>query len=358
MGFFMKKFTFLSILLTLTFLACQNADQSKQEKDNSSVKDQAVQSESFKDPNDSALQIVNQKIREDLENPDLYVDRSEIYLNQGDIDAGIKDLDRAFRLDSTNLKTLMAQARFFTRRGRVEAAKRVLERAKGFHPEESDIYVMLGELYLIAKDYDNALRHADLAVKYDIYNDKAYFVKAYTFLELGDTAKAISSFQTSVEQNPDNYNGYLQLGLLYTELNDPLAIEYFENALAVKPNDKDALYAKGMYEQEHEMYNEAMQSYTQAIKAHPDFREAYYNMGFLHMYYLKLYREGLNYFDQAIKVDPEYYQAYYNRGYSFELLGDIGNAAKDYRKALSIQPDYTMAAKGLERVTSGNPPQQ
>ena len=358
MGFFMKKNIILALIASMLLLACQTAENTEGQSGNTTTEASVEQIEQQVDPNDSALQVVNQKIRENLENPELYVDRSDIYFQMGDIDAGIKDLDRAIRLDSTNLKTLMAQAKFFTKRGRVEAAKRILEKAKGFHPEESEIYVLLGELHLIAKDYENALKNADLAVKYDIYNDKAYFVKAYTFLELGDTSKAISSFQTSVEQNPDYYNGYLQLGLLYTELDDPLALDYFNNALAVKPNDKDALYAKGMYEQEHELYNEAMQSYTQAIKAHPDFREAYYNMGFLHMYYLKLYREGLNYFNQAVEVDPNYYQAYYNRGYSFELLGDIGNAAKDYRKALSIKPDYTLAAKGLERVTTGVPPQQ
>jgi len=32
-------------------------------------------------------------------------------------------------------------------------------------------------------------------------------------------------------------------------------------------------------------------------------------------------------------------------------MGDVNNAAKDYRKALEIQPDYDLAAKGLSRVT-------
>ena len=68
------------------------------------------------------------------------------------------------------------------------------------------------------------------------------------------------------------------------------------------------------------------------------------------MFYLKLYREATRYFTDAVEVDPQYYQAYYNRGYSFELMGDVGNAKKDYQYALSIQPDYTMAAKGLSRV--------
>ncbi|MAY84741.1 MAG: hypothetical protein CMP59_11455 [Flavobacteriales bacterium] len=358
MGFFMMKNIFFSTLLIFALIACQSDEKKTENTESQNTESTESVDNSAVLRNDSALEVINQKIREDLENPELYVDRSELYFEAGDNQSGIQDLDRAFRLDSTNLKTMMAQAKFFTKGGRLEAAKRVLEKAKKYHPEDSDVHVMLAELFLIGKDYDNSLKNADLAVKYDMYNNKAYFIKAFTFLEIGDTTKAISSFQTSVEQNPDYYEGYLQLGLLYSELDNPLAIEYFENALEVRPNDKDALYSKAMYEQEHDMLNEAMASYTQAIKAHPDFREAYYNMGFLHMYYLKLYRQGLNYFDQAVQVDPMYYQAYYNRGYSFELLGDINNAAKDYRKALSIKPDYNLAAQGLDRVMSDIQTQQ
>jgi Tfp pilus assembly protein PilF len=69
------------------------------------------------------------------------------------------------------------------------------------------------------------------------------------------------------------------------------------------------------------------------------------------MYYLQLYRDATHHFTDAIEVDPSYFQAYYNRGYCFELMGDINNAAKDYRKALEIQPDYDLAANGLSRVT-------
>lgn len=347
----LKKYISAGLLIA-TLFACQSDPQNKKEEPKaSSEQSDAASSETVIDNSaDSSLNEINQKIREDLNNPELYVDRSSLYLELGDIQAAIKDLDRAYRIDTTNLKTLMAQADFFTRRGKLEAAMRVLEKSQTYHPEHSDLYVRKAELYLIGKNYKKSLENADIAVKYDIYNEKAYFVKAFDFLALGDTTKAISSFRTTIEQNPEYYEGYLQLGLLFSDLDDPIAISYFENALEVRPNDRDALYSKGMFEQEHEMYNEAMQTYTQAIKAHPDFREAYYNMGYVHMYYLKLYSQGLQYFDQAIKVDPNYYQAYYNRGYSFELMGDIKNAAIDYRNSLKIQPDYTLAAKGLERV--------
>jgi len=347
----MKNFAIYMLLMVL-FAACGTEQKESKDapKKQTSESIRKLHSIEATPEQDSLLELVNQKIREDLDNPDLYVERSDIYLDIGDVDAAVKDLDRSYRLDSTNYKTLMAQADFFTRGGKLEASMRILEKAKIYHPEESDLYLRMAEIYLIAKSNKKSLENADLAVKYNMYNAKAYYIKAYNFLDMGDTARAISSFRTSVEQNPDYYEGYLQLGLLFSELRDPLAIDYFNNALEIRPNDRDALYARGMFEQEHDMLNEAMKTYTQAIKAHPDFREAYYNMGYLHMYYLKLYSEALKYFDQAVQVDPQYYQAYYNRGYSFELMGDINNAALDYKKALQIQPDYTLAAQGLERV--------
>lgn len=355
MGIFFMKNRYITLLLALFIMACQSdpsakTDKMNEKKEEKVVEKKRIHDDSTTDEQDSLLEIINQKIREDINNPELYVERSDLYLEIGDMNSAIKDIDRAIRLDSTNFRTMMAQADIFTKAGRLESSMNILEKAKELYPEESDLYVRMAEIYLIAKNNKESLKAADLAVKHDIYNEKAYFIKAYNFLELRDTSRAISSFRTAVEQNPDYYEGYLQLGLLFSAMNNPLAIDYFNNALDVRPNDKDALYARGMFEQEHEMLNEAMKTYTQAIKAHPDFREAYYNMGYLHMFYLKLYSEALQYFDQAIQADPKYYQAYYNRGYSFELMGDINNAAIDYKKALQIQPDYTLAAQGLERV--------
>lgn len=352
MGFFMRKILIVLPIVLLVLSACNNEQKEKNEKKPIKVRETEKIHDNYQTSStqDSLMNDINVKIREDINNPELYVDRSDLYLEIGDTRSAIEDLDRAYRIDSTNLKTLMAQADLFTRGGRLDASLRILEKAKGLYPEHSDLYVRMAEVYLIGHNNSKSLESADLAVKYDIYNEKAYYLKAYNFLEMRDTAKAISSFRTAIEQNPDYYDGYLQLGLLFSTLNDPLAIDYFNNALEIKPNDKDALYSRAMFEQEHEMLNEAMQTYTQAIKAHPDFREAYYNMGYIHMFYLQLYSEALQYFTQAVEADPEYYEAYYNRGYSFELMGDIGNAAKDYQKALEIQPDYTLAAKGMERV--------
>jgi tetratricopeptide (TPR) repeat protein len=337
----------ISVLL-LILIACGDQNTSSQDQQNQTKQEtQQVKSGEFED---STLLDLNEKIRADINNPDLYLERAERHLELENPKAAVADIGRAFGIDSTYLPTLIAQASYLAKRGEVNSGLNILERAKSLYPEESDVYTALSEVFLIARNSELSLKNADLAIKYNMYNAKAYYLKGYNFLELGDTSKAISSYQTAIEQDPNYFEPYLELGLLFSAQNDPLALQYYENALQVRPDDRLTLYSKGMYEQEHELYNEAIQTYFRAVKKYPNFKEAYHNLGYIHMYYLKLYREAIPYFTDAIEVAPKYYQAYYNRGYSFELMGDINNAAKDYRKALSIRPDYTLAAEGLNRL--------
>lgn len=334
-------------LLVVGFLfiaGCQAPQKEKSENQKTEIKEL---------PENPRMDLLNQKIRKDITNPDLYVKRAQLYDSLGDAQGAVQDLDRAFRLDTTRMETLLAQAEFLAKKGKVDISLGLLEKAKRYHPEADEVYVKFSEVFLMVGDNEKSLKNADLAVKYNMFNAEAYYLKGYNFLELKDTNKAISSYQTAVEQDPNHFNAYLELGVIYSEKGDPLALDYFRNALEIKPRDRNVLYAKGMFEQEHEMYNEAIDTYFKATKADPDFREAHYNLGYVHLFYLKLYREAVGYFTDAIEADPNYHEAYYNRGYSFELMGDIHNAAKDYRKALSIKPDYELAAKGLSRVTEG-----
>jgi len=341
------------ITISMILLACGSQEEgvtTVKEEQTVEVKEKKIEA-GLSDDN-SNLNVINEKIRLSIDDKDLYLERSRIYAALKDDQAAIADLDRAFRIDSTYLPTLIEQSNFLMKKGKVANSLAILQKAQKLYPEASEVYTKMGEVFLIANNLEKALGHADLAIKYDKYNAQAYYVKGYTFLEMKDTTKAISSYQTAVEQDPDHFDAFLELGIIFSSKNDPLALDYFKNALQVRPNEKRALYSKGMYEQEHEMYNEAIITYTEAVKAHPNFREAHHNLGYVHMYYLHLYREATQYFTKAIQIDPSYYEAIYNRGYCLELMGDIRNAEKDYRLALSINPSYDLPAKGLSRLKS------
>lgn len=340
------------LMLTAGLLACQPKEETKNNENETITEVDNTKAKATVNEEDSALSRLNEKIRADINNKDLYLARADYYLEKQSTKEAMEDINRAFRIDTNYLPTLLKQADFLTKSGKLELSLAVIDKADNIYPKKSTIQVAYSQLYLVARNNEKSLSYADLAIKYDMYNAVAYYLKGFNFLEIGDTTKAISSYQTAVEQDPEYFEAYLELGLIFSQKNDPMALEYFNNALEIQPSERRALYSKGMYEQEHEMYNEAMESYTIAIKSNPDFREAHYNLGYIHLFYLTLYRQSQQYFTDAIEVDPRYKEAYYNRGYAFEMLGDINNAAKDYRKALEIDPSYDYAAKGLSRLNN------
>ena len=166
----------------------------------------------------------------------------------------------------------------------------------------------------------------------------------------GDTAKAVSTFQTCVEQNPDHYNGFIQLGLIYASINDDIAIAYYNNALQIYPLSTEALYNMALYYQNTERIALADKTYDKIIETNPEYFIAYYNKAFLRLVYSTDYDSAIYFFDKTLDYDETYFEAFYNKGYAYELKGDNKNAAAGYKSALALKPDFTLAAKGLNRV--------
>ena len=174
------KYIFLLLSVILILASCNNQeDEVKGEK----VEEINPKQEAKALPEDSNLIRLNEAIRNDINNPNLYVKRSKIYDSIGDNQAAVEDLDRAYRLDSTNLNTLLAQAKFLGSRGKVVISLNILEKAKQLEPENAKVYVALSELFLMGKNNERSLKNADLAIKYDKFNAEAYYLKGYNFLE-------------------------------------------------------------------------------------------------------------------------------------------------------------------------------
>ena len=338
-------------MVTFIFLfSCQQGQDKKPTVEETQVESSQNSENEISDSIRAKLEQVNSAIRQNVNKAGLYLDRALLYSSVGDYGSAIADVERAKAIDSTSAEVYLTASKVYFQSGDIGMVNKSLEKGLKFNPESPDLLVELSQLFLYVRNNKKSMEYADLAIKYDIYNPKAYYLKGFNFLEMRDTSKAISSFQTAVEQDPEYLDAYLQLGLIYTQLNNPLALDYVENVLEIDPDHKEALYTYAMYAQTHDMYNEAIQTYTKLTKIYPDFREAHYNLGYIHMYYLQLYRQATIYFSDAIAVDPNYYQAYYNLGYSYELMGDIQNAEEEYRAALQVRPDYDLAAKGLTRI--------
>jgi len=102
-------------------------------------------------------------------------------------------------------------------------------------------------------------------------------------------------------------------------------------------------------------YRGAIQEYDRALAINPDDANAWYNRGLalgkLGRYAeLGQYAEAVVSFDKAIAINPDFAEAWYNRGLALGELGRHAEAIASFDKAIAINPDYTGARKNREII--------
>ncbi|MFN8154331.1 MAG: tetratricopeptide repeat protein [Bacteroidia bacterium] len=335
------RFLFLISFLTFFSVAC------KQE-----VK-KAPSSVAVQDTTPLGLQIaeVSRKIGENPNNADLFHERAKLHMQRMDVANAMMDMQKVLSIDTTKADYFLTLADVHLGASKPGKSKAALEKCLSLDPKNKLAYEKLAELFFLVRQYKDALKNLDEVLKLDITNPKAYFMKGMCYRDLGDTTKALSSFQTAIEQKPDYYEPYLQEAMIYHARNNKLALQYYDGALRVNPKSIDALYGRGLWHQENERnYDLAIQDYTSAVQVSPKAARAHFALGYIHYQYLKVYDQAVKHYNDAIQADSTWPEAYYNRGLSYEAMGNIAAANQDYSKAMMLRPNYSNAQQAAARV--------
>ena len=300
-----------------------------------------------------SLQIdsVTQLIRKNPTDAGLFADRAQLYIKTGNLSKAMDDLLLANHLDSLNPLFYNQLADYYLQLGKSEAVDRILQKGNQLIPNNRDILYRLGNLYFYIQDYKKAITYLNQSQQADPQYGPTYFTKGMVFLETGDTAKAITSFQVAVEREPDYYDAYMQLGLLFGKRLNPIAIDYYQNALRIIPNSYEALYAKAMFYQQTEKIEEAIKAYRYLLdEVSEEFPAVHYNLGYIDMVFYGEYNQAISHFDSALMFKPNYPEALYNKGFCFEKSGNTPEARAYFMRALEQRPNFDLAIKGLNRL--------
>lgn len=335
-----RSLHFWGTMLTMAALGCQPNTEGGRTSDK---------------PVSDSLAWHNTRILESPQDAGRYAARAAYQLRRGETGAAIDDYTLALQADSTRIedRQTLGALRFEVRdfEGAVREWESVLRIAPNFPPA----LLALAKVDLLLRSYEPALARINDALRVDDRLDEAYFLKGRLYLETRDTLKAVSSFQTAAEVNPERYDAFIQLGLLYAGAGNDLALEYFKTARNLRPNSIEALYDEAMFLQESgfrekSRYEEALDRYDRILSLDSMNASAAFNKGFVYLEYLAQYDSAETWFDEAIARLPYYHQAHYNRGLAIESQGRSGEALQAYEAALQLDPTYTPAAIAKGRV--------
>src|SRR5919112_2145152 len=136
-------------------------------------------------------------------------------------------------------------------------------------------------------------------------DDQYYNNKGLSLYFSGNHLEAIECYDKALEINPQNADAYNNKGLsLYFSGNHMEAIECYDKALEINPQNADAYNNKGIILSVNGYNTEAIECYDKALEINPQNADAYYNKG-LSLYYGGNHIEAIECYDKALEINPQ-----------------------------------------------------
>ncbi len=297
------------------------------------------------------IRNISKKINLDPINPELYYKRSNTFYFEQDYKQAEYDIEYALQLDSINPLYHYVRAKYLMAGDTANAklAELSYKKALQYKPNFYDALMDLAKLHLAKQDYSKAQELYIKANKIDVVNPGPYFYLGIIAKETGDTSKAIQLFEKTLTFDSKHYDATMQIGNYYAALNNDKALLFFERALEINAFSDEALYAKGLYKQQHHQYKDALKLYEAVARINPSHIFCRYNLGFIYGLF-EDYQKAISFLDDAINLSPEYADAYTLRGFMKEQLKNSTGAYNDYKHALLIDENQEKAKAGLKRI--------
>jgi tetratricopeptide (TPR) repeat protein len=203
---------------------------------------------------------------------------------------------------------------------------------------------------------------------------KGQFQRAVALHQAGRLDEAGHAYADVLAKNAKHFEALSLLAIIHAQRGNPLeALRLLDLSLGIRSRQPVALNNRGLVLKDLARHEEAINSFSKAIKLKPDYAEAYCNLGdalaalgrfveaTLHydkaiainatgprahsnrgnaLLELMRYEEALSSFERAIARDENYPDAHYNRGNALAALGRYGEAVSSYEKTIAIAPTF------------------
>ncbi|MDP8263150.1 MAG: tetratricopeptide repeat protein [Candidatus Ancaeobacter aquaticus] len=269
--------------------------------------------------------------------------------------------------------------------GKYKQAIKYYKEALDKNPRFEDAWRGLGLSYIQIKKYREALNCFQEALRINPDSFEVHYCLGIVSPLLGDVEGGITHFNkylalrpdapdrkkvqewiASIERNLDV--SYYNKGVdFYNQGKYDEALESYLQALELSPDYVDAMRGVGLTLVKQKNYSDALDIFLEAYEIDPDDPEINYCLGVIYPIVKKDTKKGEYHYKRYLELNPEaedrqmveewiesfnksIYIDYYNQGVELYDRGDYQDAIEKYRKALELNPDYFDAYRGLGLV--------
>jgi tetratricopeptide (TPR) repeat protein len=211
-------------------------------------------------------------------------------------------------------------------------------------------FLELGILLAMRSEYELAIMNFTDAITLNPNLIGAYMLR-------GRALYASVSVVFHVEENFEDVitvNEGREVSIERQEIYD-LAIEDYSQAIRLSPNFSTAYLERAAIYNSKGDYDRAIADSNQAIRLSPNTAFAYNERGDAYLNKGDYDRAIMDY-SQAIRLDPNSSIAYAQRGFGYYSKGDYDHAITDYSQAISLNPNFSVAynVRGNVYLTKGD----
>ncbi len=298
---------------------------------------------------DPEIDAITALIQKSPENDSLFVLRARIYDERKNFDAAIKDMSYAMHIDSLNVEHHYFLSDLYMRYAKSRLALQTMERVGALVPNDVPALLRLSRMQTQLKMHDASMQTIGKILALEPQQPEAFFLTGVNLREKGDIDRAINAFQKCFELNPEHLDACLNLGLLWEEKDNPIALKYYDNALRIDSTSTLAYYNKGMYYMNRHEDNKAIVIFEKLLTLDPRYRDAYFNIGIIALE-RDSFQKAYDNFNIAVTQDPLFDMGFYYRGITNEKMNQLENARTDYKQALGLSPSYPKFKEALEKL--------
>jgi tetratricopeptide (TPR) repeat protein len=263
-----------------------------------------------------------------------------LYQTQGQTEKVIALYENILEKDPANIRASMELAYYYYQKGKKKDAEDMLLKLGLRSQNEFEVIVVVIQLYIDQKKYDDALIVINGMLKGLPESPDLNHLAGVAHYGLKNYDRAIAHFEKVTPESRFFQDAVVHVAFIYQEQKQNVAaVQFLKSAIEKDPDNPDFKYYLGTFYEELEDYENAALLINQAIEIEPDNPRYYFRLGVVYDKWNKK-EASMEAMRTVISLDPKHANALNYLGYTYADLGlNLDEAERLIKEALKYKPD-------------------
>jgi tetratricopeptide (TPR) repeat protein len=228
-----------------------------------------------------------------------------------------------------------------------EQSRKIYEEALAAAPEDYFLHSNFGEFLDAIGDLPGAIAQQERVRQLLPREPMPNYKIGRALVRQGKAGDAVDYFQRALALRPDFVQALNEMGMLLANQQKVAEAEpYFERALKKDPNYSETYLNLGVVAQTQGKLDQAMARYGEAARLEPEGPAGHFLQG-VNLAAQHRRDEAIRSFSEAVQLKPGFWQASYLLGVELAGKNEVTQAQEQFQSVIRLRPDYARAHLNL-----------